>query len=160
MFTFVSTILGGVLIFALSEMFRETILKPALNLKRSIAKIQKTFVMHEHSIGVAYESRVKAGDLVPRTAKAADELTSASAQLFPAASRIACYGIARRLFGLPTKENIARAVTEVRGIRNYLDSRSDDYFETISRKRQRLFKFLRVDDPMVGDRARDQAPEY
>ena len=105
MTTFVLTVIGGVLIFAVGQILLKSVIEPAQELKKSLGTVSSTLLFHQaHLTNAAFNKEI------------ALEIQSNSAEILSKSGIIIGYRFIRLIFGLPSISNIRIASRELNGL--------------------------------------------
>jgi hypothetical protein len=107
--TFVSTVLGGVLIFVIGQFLLKIIIEPMMELKKSIGALSYILLLHHSKISNAIPNE-----------DVANEIKNRSVDILSKANVVTDSKIILRMFGLPSKPNISLAMKSLNRIYYYL----------------------------------------
>lgn len=103
--TFVSTVLGGVLIFILGQFLLKIIIEPMMELKKSLGALSYILLLHHSKISNATLNE-----------DVANEIKNRSVDILSKANVVTDSRIILKIFGLPSKPNILLAMKSLNRI--------------------------------------------
>ena len=154
--TVFSSVVAGVLIFVAGQFVMKFVLEPVQAYKLAVARLQMIFAREDAGLIGGVEERLKEGRLSCEAASIREELKLATTQMYASASQVLGYRFVRHLFGLPNRKSLDAAMVELRGLRNMLGAKDDEYWRRLTARRRKIFKLLSADDPGIGDREEDE----
>jgi len=136
------TILCGVSVYILGQIFLKMFIDPVAELKRTISKVQynMTFFAHLMYTDVSKEQDIEEVFGVVR---------ALSAELLSSANLIPFYSFVHVIFGLPKIENIRKSSTNLIALGNWINRQGrDDRYVHIIKNSQELYENLdlNIDD--------------
>ena len=132
--------LVGICMTIKDQIFSKAFLEPTFELKREIGNVR--YVLSNH--GRAIHTPAARNEL---SSKAADEaLQSCSANLLANLEGIRWYPLAKRIGGLPPKENVVQAATCLRGLSTYVYQDGSDVrqYDEIQKRVTKIEKLINL----------------
>jgi len=108
------TILSGTLVFVLGQIFLKLVIEPVQKLRNTIASVGYVLVKFAHIIHNS--------DQVDQAERLSvfKELRALSAQIYSDTQLVPFYSISRRIFGLPSEQNIYQGSKNIIAISNWI----------------------------------------
>jgi hypothetical protein len=115
MSTFTYTVLGGIIIFVIGQIFLRLVLEPTQELKKTLGNLCHLFLLHQAHLKNAISNN-----------EISIEIKNKSAEIISKANTILMYNLVRFVFHLPSKENIYKASRELNLISYSITQASKD----------------------------------
>ena len=140
--TGVFTILVGVSVFVLGQIFLKSMIEPVQELRKVISEVLFSFVNDLATIHNAH--------VVDRNEalSAGRNLERLGASLLANQQLIPCYCIARRLWGLPKREGIVHASRRLSLISKSLFETKEEHYQQLDLYRKEVCSALGIEDPI------------
>lgn len=116
-----STVLAGVFVFVLGQIFLKLIIEPAQELKRTLGAVSHILLVHQAKLTNATSDR-----------GIADEVRAKSAEIVSKHHTILWYPLTRLLFGLPSKQALLSASMELNSIHYGMLPESKEYESSVA----------------------------
>jgi len=125
---FIFTVLSGVMIYVMGQIILKLMIEPVHEAKKTIAEISHSLVEYAdiiHNPGVLAQEK---------TIEVSQHLRRLSAQLHAHLFLIPCYRKTAWVFGLPSRDKILTAATQLRGLSNVIFSTRENIHEEIAKR--------------------------
>lgn len=140
--TGVFTILVGVSVFVLGQIFLKSVIEPIQELRKVISEVLFSFV---NDLATIHNAHVVNRD---EALSAGRNLERLGASLLANQQLIPCYCIARRLWGLPKREEIVDASRQLSLISKSLFGTEEEHYQLLDLYRKEVCKALGIKDPI------------
>lgn len=131
MSTVAQTVIAGVLVFVVGQLFLKLVIEPIHQLKKTLADISHTFVRYAHAIHNP--------DVIPPElhSEVFEKLRQLSGQLYADMALIPLYPMFGLIFFLPQREKVYRSAQNLIAVANWMHRKSDCKFYHIVRNIQK-----------------------
>ena len=136
------TILGGVLVFVLGQIFLKSMIEPVQDLRKVISEV--LFFLMKDNPTIHNAHRVNRDEAL----SSGRNLERLGASLLANQRLIPFYCIARRLWGLPEREAIVHASKRLRLISNSMFGAEEDHGQQLDLFRKEVCSALGIEDPI------------
>jgi len=123
--TVAQTVVVGVLVFVVGQIFLKSVIEPIHQLKITLADISHTFVRYAHRI---HNPDVISSD---ESKEVFEKLRELSGRLYGDMALIPIYCVVRKIFFLPKRDKVYSAATNLIAIANWMHSHNDKKFDHI-----------------------------
>ncbi|MDP5239954.1 hypothetical protein Q9Q94_10440 [Uliginosibacterium sp. 31-16] len=122
-----ATVISGTCVFIFGQLVLKLLIEPVHQLKRTLADISHTFVVHADLLcNIDVISTEQKDELRSR-------LRTLCGQIHSDMALIPCYSIVRWIFFLPQKDNLYAGAQNLIGIGNHLYAKNASWFEHITK---------------------------
>ena len=132
------TVLSGVVVFVVGQVFLKMVLEPVNKLKQTIAAVAHAYLVHAP---ILYNSDVASQEQKTETA---NQLRILSGQLHADISLVPGYKVFGRMFFLPAETKVYEAAQSLIAIGNWMYSNSSSKFDHIIKNWQRAADNLQL----------------
>jgi hypothetical protein len=130
MSTVTQTVIAGVLVFIVGQLFLKLVIEPVHQLKRTMADISHTFIQYAY---VIHNSEVISSEL---RVEVFEKLRQLSGQLYADMALIPLYSVFGKLFFLPSRSKVYKSATNLIAVANWMHTNNERKFEHIIRNIQ------------------------
>ena len=142
--TGVFTILGGVFVFVLGQIFLKSVIEPVQDLRKVISEVIFSFV---NDLATIHNAHIVSKD---EALSAGRNLERLGASLLANQQLIPFYCIVRRLYGLPKCEDIVLASGRLSLISKSMFGTEEDHYQQLDLYRKEVCRSLGIEDPIQG----------